>query len=235
MIPYKSDNPVSIFPFVTVGLIVVNVFVFILQMTAPIDPEEIVFAYGAIPHFLLTFNSVQPLHPSLTVFTSMFMHGSVLHLGGNMLYLWIFGNNIEDQLGHFRFLMFYLLCGLAAVYSHALSDPYSMVPMIGASGAVSGILGAYLLLFPRARIHTLVFLLFFVQVVRLPALFVIGFWILIQILNGMMSQGAAEHGGIAWFAHIGGFISGIVLIMLFFIIRRKNVFSGKFSLFKNRR
>ncbi len=222
MIPYKADNPVSIFPFVTIGLIVVNVFVFILQMTVPGDPEEIVFAYGAIPHFLMTFNTVQPVHPSLTVFTSMFMHGGLLHLGGNMLYLWIFGNNIEDQLGHFKFIIFYFLCGYIAAYSHAMSDPYSMIPMVGASGAVSGILGAYLLLFPRARIHTLVFLLFFVQVVRLPALFIIGFWILIQVLNGMMSQGAADQGGIAWFAHIGGFISGIVLIMIFLNRRNKN-------------
>ncbi len=221
MIPFKDDNPTSIFPFVTIGFIVINTIVFILQIISPADPRRIVLAYGAIPHFLLTFDTVQPIHPVLTVFTSMFMHGGLFHLGGNMLYLWIFGNNIEDKLGHMRFIIFYLLCGIAAAYSHAITESSSIIPMIGASGAVSGILGAYLLLFPHARVHTLIFLGFFVQVVRLPALFVIGFWIVIQFINGIISKGIATQGGVAWFAHIGGFVFGILMIKVFLRIKRR--------------
>jgi membrane associated rhomboid family serine protease len=132
-----------------------------------------------------------------------------------MLYLWIFGNNIEDKLGRVKFIVFYLLCGVVAAYSHAITNPRSMVPMIGASGAVSGILGAYLLLFPHAKVHTLIFIGFFVQVVQLPAIFVLGFWIVIQFINGMISTGIANHGGIAWFAHIGGFAFGFLAIKFF--------------------
>jgi len=179
------------------------------------DPQHIAFSYGAIPNILLTFKNVQPIHPVLTIFTSMFMHGGILHLVTNMLYLWIFGNNIEDKLGHFRFIIFYVLCGVAAAYAHAITDPSSRIPMIGASGAVSGVLGAYMLIFPHARVHTLIFLGFFVQVVRLPAIFLIGFWIFIQFINGILSKGIAGQGGVAWFAHIGGFIFGLVSIMLF--------------------
>jgi len=216
MIPFKDDNPTRRLPFVTVGLIAINTAIFIMQMVYPVDPRRIVFAYGAIPHFLLTFKTVQPIHPFLTLFTSMFMHGGLLHLGTNMLYLWIFGDNVEDRLGHMRFLVFYLLCGVAAAYSHALTDRFSMLPMIGASGAVSGILGAYLLLFPRAKVHTLIFLGFFIEIVRLPALLVIGFWVVIQFMNGILSKGIAGQGGVAWFAHIGGFVFGVLTIRLFF-------------------
>lgn len=221
MIPFKDDNPTRLFPFLTIAFIAVNTVIYFLQIFAAPNPVRTAFAYGAIPHFLLTFTTVQPIHPFLTVFTSMFMHGSLLHLISNMLYLWIFGNNIEDRLGHVRFIIFYTLCGLAAAYSHAITSPSSTVPMIGASGAVSGILGAYVLLFPRAKVHTLIFLGFFVQVVRLPAVFVIGFWIVIQFINGMVSKGVASHGGIAWFAHIGGFIAGIAMIRLFMVKRKK--------------
>lgn len=215
MIPFKDDNPTTIFPFVTIGLMVINTIVFILQITSPINPKNIVFAYGAIPNYLLTFETVQPIHPFLTVFTSMFMHGGFFHLGGNMLYLWIFGNNIEDKLGHIRFMIFYLLSGVVAAYSHAITSPSSMIPMGGASGAVSGILGAYILLFPHARVYTLIFFGFFARVVRLPALFVIGFWIVIQFINGILSKGFVNQGGVAWFAHIGGFVFGILIIRLF--------------------
>jgi len=221
VIPLKDDNPVSIFPFVTIGLIAVNAAVLVLQFISPLGPQRVAFAYGAIPSVLLTFSSAQPIHPVLTVFTSMFMHGGLLHLATNMLYLWIFGNNIEDKLGHVRFIIFYLLCGVAASYGHAITDPSSRIPMIGASGAVAGVLGAYLYLFPRARIHTLIFFGFFVQVVKLPAIFVIGLWILFQFLNGLISKGFAGQGGVAWFAHIGGFIAGLVLIMLVFRAKRR--------------
>ena len=221
MFPFKDDNPTEHFPFVTISLIAVNAVIFLLQITHSSEAGKIAFSYGAIPHFLLTFDTVQPIHPVLTVFTSMFMHGGLLHLFTNMLYLWIFGNNIEDKLGFSRFILFYLLCGFAAAYGHAITNHVSMVPMIGASGAVSGILGAYLLLFPHARVHTLIFLGFFVQVVRLPAAFVIGFWIVIQFINGMLSKGSAGQGGIAWFAHIGGFIFGLLIIKFFLKTRKR--------------
>ena len=221
MIPFKDDNPTRIFPFVTISLIILNILVFIMQITYPANPGRIAYAFGAIPHFLLTFQTVQPIHPAMTVFSSMFMHGNILHLGTNMLYLWIFGNNIEDKLGYGRFIIFYLFCGVVAAYSHALADPVSMIPMIGASGAVSGILGAYLLLFPFARVHTLIFLGFFIQVVRLPAMAVIGFWIVIQFINGMVSKGSPGHGGVAWFAHIGGFVIGLLIIKFLLMTKRK--------------
>jgi len=221
MIPFKDDNPTTIFPFVTIGLIAVNTIIFILQIFYPSDPRQVVFAYGAIPNYLLTFKAVQPIHPALTVFTSMFMHGGFFHLAGNMLYLWIFGNNIEDKLGHVRFIIFYILSGIVAAYSHAITEPSSMLPMIGASGAVSGILGAYLLLFPHARVYTLIFFGFFVRVVRLPAIFIIGFWIVIQFINGILSKGLANHGGVAWFAHIGGFAFGILMIKIFLGFKKR--------------
>jgi membrane associated rhomboid family serine protease len=179
-----------------------------------VDGKRIVYAYGAIPHNIVSFESTQPIHPLLTLFTSMFMHGGVFHILGNMLYLWIFGNNIEDRLGHFRFILFYLFCGIAAALSHTMVAADSGVPMIGASGAVSGVLGAYILLFPMARIHTIIFLGFFVQSVQIPALIVIGFWAIIQIVNGLITQGMPNQGGIAWFAHAGGFLAGLISIKL---------------------
>jgi membrane associated rhomboid family serine protease len=223
MIPYKDDNPTERFPFLTISFIVINILVFFVEIINPSHLARIAYQYGAIPHYLLTFRDVQPIHPVLTLFTSMFMHGSILHLASNMLYLWIFGNNIEDKLGYVKFILFYMLCGVAAAYSHALTNPSSTTPMIGASGAVSGILGAYLLLFPRARVHTLIFLGFFIQVVSLPAVVVIGFWIVIQFINGMVSTGQASHGGVAWFAHIGGFLVGISCIKIF-LLRRKRYY-----------
>jgi membrane associated rhomboid family serine protease len=214
MFPYKDDNPANTFPFVTIGLIGLNVLVFLLQLLSDVDGKRIVYAFGAIPHNIVSFESTQPIHPLLTLFTSMFMHGGVFHIFGNMLYLWIFGNNIEDRLGHFRFILFYLFCGIAATLSHTMIAVDSDVPMIGASGAISGVLGAYILLFPMARIHTIIFLGFFVQSVQIPALIVIGFWAIIQIVNGLIMQGMASQGGIAWFAHAGGFLAGLITIKL---------------------
>jgi membrane associated rhomboid family serine protease len=214
MIPYKDDNPTRTAPYVTVGIIILNILVFLYEVTSPLGMEKVAYTYGAIPENILTFNKVQPIHPVLTVFSSMFMHGGFFHLGGNMLYLWIFGNNIEDKLGPTRFVFFYIFCGIISAYANAFSDPHSSIPMIGASGAISGVLGAYLLLFPRAMVHTLVFLGFFVTVVRVPALVVIGFWAVIQIVNGLISTGFVREGGIAWFAHIGGFLIGLLTIKL---------------------
>jgi membrane associated rhomboid family serine protease len=220
LIPYKDDNPTHRFPYVTIGIIISNILIFLLEIISPPGMEKTVYAYGAVPQYILTFEKFQPIHPALTVFTAMFMHGGVFHLGGNMLYLWIFGNNIEDKLGHLRFIIFYIFCGITAAYSHALIDPHSLTPMIGASGAISGILGAYLLLFPRAGVYTVIFLGFFVQIVKIPALIVIGFWAIVQFINGLVSTGLVKQGGVAWFAHIGGFLTGLLTIKLW-LPRRK--------------
>jgi membrane associated rhomboid family serine protease len=148
-----------------------------------------------------------------TILTSMFLHGGIPHIAGNMLYLWIFGNNIEDDTGRVRFIFFYLLCGTAAAMTHALLNRSSVVPMIGASGAISGVLGAYLLLYPRARVVTLLFFGFYIRTVEIPAVFVLGSWFVIQFLSALSSSSSG--GGIAWYAHVGGFVAGMMLIGLF--------------------
>jgi membrane associated rhomboid family serine protease len=221
LIPYKDDNPSYAFPFVTIGIIVLNIIVFSFEITARSGMREITYSYGAIPHNLMTLEKTQPIPPAITVFSSMFMHGGFLHIAGNMLYLWIFGDNIEDKLGHVRFALFYLFCGIFAAYSYAVTSPGSTTPMIGASGAISGVLGAYVLLFPRASVHTLIFLGFFITTVRIPALIVIGFWAIIQFGSGLISTGLHEHGGIAWFAHVGGFLIGLLTIKLWIPRRTK--------------
>ena len=214
MIPFKDDNPTSIFPYVTISLIVLNCVAFIWELTSPLGIQKIAYYFGAIPENLTSFQTTQPVHPVITIFTSMFLHGGFFHIGGNMLYLWIFGNNIEDALGHLRFLIFYLFSGVFAAYAHAITNTESIIPMIGASGAVSGILGAYLLLFPHAKVYTILFFGFFWQIVRIPAIIIIGFWVVIQIINGIVSKGTLNQGGVAWFAHIGGFLAGILTIKL---------------------
>lgn len=214
MIPYKDDNPISIIPVSTILIIGLNILVFIMQVMSGEDGKTMVYSYGAIPHNLVSFQSTQPIHPAMTIFTSMFMHGGLFHLLWNMLYFWIFGNNIEERLGHVRFIFFYLFCGVVAAFSHALLSPGSNVPMIGASGAIAGMLGAYILLFPMAKVHTLVLLGFYVTVIKVPALIVIGFWAIIQVVSAIISQGNAAQGGIAFFAHVGGFVAGLSTIKL---------------------
>jgi rhomboid family protein len=221
LIPYKDDNPTNRIPFVTIGIIILNILIFIFEATSSSGMKQITYSYGAIPRFIMTLDKEQPIHPMLTVVSSMFMHGGLFHLGGNMLYLWIFGNNIEDRLGHLRFVVFYLFCGIVSAYAHAITEPDSLMPMIGASGAISGILGAYLILFPKAIVYTLVFLGFFVTTLKIPALIVIGFWAIIQFVNGLMSTGVTGRGGIAWFAHIGGFLIGLATIKLWLPRRTK--------------
>ena len=210
-IPLRDENPTYRFPIVTVFLIVVNVMVFFFQVLSPQGLEYYVLRMGAIPYEITHFTSIPQLprlSPPLTLFTSMFMHGGILHLVGNMLYLWIFGNNIEDFLGTFRFILFYFLAGIGASLAHILFHPNSMVPMIGASGAIAGVLGAYLILYPRARVMTLVFLFVFIRVIPVPAAFILGLWFFVQIMN------AGFGGGVAWFAHIGGFVIGVLLIRM---------------------
>lgn len=219
MIPLKDDNPTRTFPFVTISIITINTFIYIYQLTLEPKAENLfVLRTGAIPYEITHFVDIQPwafVLPPLTLFTAMFVHGGLLHVGGNMLYLWIFGDNIEDKLGHFRFLVFYLLAGLIASFAHIIMMPNSTVPMIGASGAIAGVLGAYFLLYPKAHVLTLVFFFFFVDIVKIPALVFLGLWFIFQILS------SAAGGGIAWYAHIGGFVAGALLVKLFEKKKRK--------------
>ena len=221
MIPLRDINPTERFAVVTVVLIALNVAVFAYELTlGEYASERFVAAFAVIPSNLFAPGPVPGfvIPASATLFTSMFLHGGFAHIAGNMLYLWIFGNNVEDAMGRMRFALFYVLCGLFAAYAHALANRLSPIPMIGASGAVSGVLGAYLLLFPQARVVTLVFFGFYVRTVAVPALLVLGFWFVLQFLNALLASGAG--GGIAWYAHIAGFAAGMLLIGIF---KRKDV------------
>ncbi len=218
MIPLKDDNPTRRTSIVTILLIAINVVVFVYQMILP-PPlgERLVADLGAIPEEVLRhpFGGGAGTPAVVTLLTSMFLHGSILHLVGNMLYLWIFGNNIEDSMGRGRFVVFYLLCGFGAHAAHIAVSAGSNVPTIGASGAIAGILGAYMLLYPGARVLTIIPLGFFTRFIWVPAIFVLGFWFVIQFLNGLPALGGQDGGGIAWFAHIGGFVTGLLFIKLF--------------------
>jgi len=215
MIPLHDDNPTSSFPVLTVIIIALCILIYFWQVAlGPEGGEAVIYSLGVIPAVLL--NKVH-LNPELvivpaqaTIFTSMFLHGGFMHLAGNMLYLWIFGNNIEDAMGKFRFILFYFICGTIAALGQVLQDPASQIPMVGASGAISGVLGAYLLIYPHARVLVLIPLWFYVNLIRLPAGWVLGFWFALQILSSAMSGN--EGGGVAWFAHIGGFIAGMILV-----------------------
>lgn len=219
MLPLKDDNPTETVPFITVSIIMINILVYIYQLSLGPEFERFIFTMGAVPNKIINHSGLIPkisLPAFLTIYSSMFLHGSLLHIVSNMLYLWIFGNNIEDAMGHIKFIFFYLICGSMAAFAHIITDIDSKIPMVGASGAVSGILGAYILLYPRARILTLVIIGFFVRLVKIPAVFVLGFWILMQFLFGMTSLTArGSSGGVAWFAHIGGFVAGFILINIF--------------------
>ena len=220
MIPLRDDNPTTLKPIVTIGIVAVCTLVFLWQATLPpADQDRLVHGLGLVPAILFGRAELPPglvLVPAeLSLFTSMFLHAGWLHLIGNMLYLWIFGNNVEDALGHVRFVGFYLACGLAAALAQAWQAPDSTIPMVGASGAIGGVLGAYLVLFPRARVLVLLPLGLFTQVIRVPAIVVLGFWFVLQFLGGFVAgvEGAgAEEGGIAYWAHIGGFAAGAVLV-----------------------
>lgn len=219
MIPLHDDNPTRTQPIFTVGIIAACVLVFFYQVSLGAKAgQTFVFQYGAIPAVIFGLQSlpfeVQVIPASFSLLTSMFLHGGFMHLIGNMLYLWIFGNNIEDAMGHLRFVLFYLVCGVAAAMSHALTDAGSVVPMIGASGAISGVLGAYLLLYPRAHVLVLIPLGFFMRLMYVPAGFVLGLWFLLQLISGSVSVGQGG-GGVAWFAHVGGFLAGMILVGLF--------------------
>lgn len=217
MIPLRDLNPRSTTPFVTILLILINVAVFLYQVSlGPRVGQQFVYTFGMIPArvpMLLTGDNVtlgQAFEPLLT---SIFLHGGWMHLIGNMWFLWIFGDNIEDYLGHFQYLLFYLICGVGAGVVHTIANLGSTVPAVGASGAISGVMGAYIVLFPRSRVLTLVPLLFFFFTVQLPAVVILGYWFLIQFLSGLGSLGVPGAGGVAWWAHIGGFLLGALLVM----------------------
>jgi membrane associated rhomboid family serine protease len=216
VIPLHDDNPTELTPVVTVACIAACVLVFFYQVSLPVGSgDTFVFQYGAIPALLFGQASlpetVVAIPPYATLITSMFLHGGWMHLIGNMLYLWVFGNNIEDVMGHAKYALFYLTCGILAALSHALTDPSSPVPMVGASGAISGVLGAYVLLFPRARVLVLIPGL---GTTRVAAGVVLGMWFVMQLLSGGMSIGS-KGAGVAFFAHVGGFLAGMALIGLF--------------------
>jgi membrane associated rhomboid family serine protease len=223
MIPLRDDIPSYSPPIVTVGLISINCLIFFYLSFLGEEFQLALIKWGAIPYEITSGVELTPELPffaPLSLFSSMFLHGGFFHLGGNMLYLWIFGDNVEDQLGHLKFFIFYILCGLAASLVHIMTTPNSQVPMVGASGAIAGVLGAYMIKFPRARILTLIFFGFFIRIVAVPALFVLGFWFILQLLYALPSIGSTS-GGVAWFAHVGGFLAGIALFKLFSVFSKR--------------
>ena len=209
MIPLRDVIPSRTTPFMTISLIVVNALVFFYELSLGEGVEQFVLYFGLVP---AAFSFV-------TLFTSMFVHGGFLHVAGNMLYLWIFGDNVEDRMGHGRFLVFYLLCGVAAALAQTITNPDSIVPMVGASGAIAGVMGAYFVLYPRSRILTLLPIFLFWQLIEVPAIFFLGFWFLMQFLSGVGSIVAATAhepaGGVAFWAHVAGFVAGISAVWIF--------------------
>ncbi len=210
MIPLRDVIPSRTRPFITIGLITLNVLVFLYQLSLGPLVNTLVVVFGLVP---AAFSWT-------TVFTSMFLHGGFMHLASNMLYLWIFGDNVEDRVGHFRFLLFYLLCGVVAALAQTAVAPASRIPMVGASGAIAGVLGAYLVLYPHSRVLTLLPIFIFWQIIEVPAVFLLGMWFLMQFLSGVGSiavttASGGEAGGVAFWAHVAGFVAGVVGIYVF--------------------
>ena len=209
MIPLRDVIPSRTTPYTTIALIVLNSLVFLFQLSLGDQVNDFILAFGLVPAAFSWVN----------VFTSMFLHGSLLHVGGNMLYLWIFGDNVEDRMGHGRFLSFYLLCGIAAALAQSIINPDSIVPMVGASGAIAGVMGAYFVLYPHSRIVTLVPLIIFFQVMEVPAIFFLGIWFVMQFISGVGSIATAVSGepggGVAFWAHVAGFVAGVTGVFVF--------------------
>jgi membrane associated rhomboid family serine protease len=207
MIPLRDVIPSRTTPFVTVSLIALNALVFVYELSLGERINDFILYFGLVP---AAFSWV-------AVFTSMFLHGGFLHVGGNMLYLWIFGDNVEDRMGHGRFLVFYLLCGTTAALAQTIMSPDSVVPMVGASGAVAGVMGAYFVLYPHSRIVTLLPLFVFWQIIEVPAIFFLGVWFLMQFLSGVgsVATATADSGGVAFWAHVAGFVAGVSGVLLF--------------------
>lgn len=213
MIPIRDQIPSQTVPIVNYLLIAANVVVFILQFLLFSGPAEeaFVYEYALIPSQVTAGLDVGDVRD---IFTSMFMHAGLAHIGGNMLYLWIFGDNVEDRLGHARYIAFYLVGGVLASLAHILTNPTSQIPTVGASGAIAAVLGAYLVLFPQSRVVTLIPLGFFVRMTVVPAIIVLGLWFILQLFSGLISMGGPDVGGVAFWAHIGGFVAGVVMAKL---------------------
>lgn len=217
MIPLKDDIESYSRPFVTYIILGINILIYLYEFSLGPYKENFIYNFGTIPYELF---SNFGLKPCLTIFSSMFIHANFMHLAGNMLFLWVFADNVEDLFGHIKFLFFYLFCGIAAVLLHSITTPGSKIPMVGASGAISGVMGAYLIFYPRARILSLVPLGFFLRITLIPSIFFMGIWFLYQFLFGFATFGM-KGGGVAYFAHIGGFIAGLLLALPFRKRRRK--------------
>ena len=212
MIPIRDENPTHDVPIITYLLIALNIIFFVFQTMLGSSNEQFIYQFALIPADVTTTLSSGSI---FNIFTSMFMHAGFIHLGGNMLYLWIFGDNVEDRLGSGRYLFFYILGGTIASLAHIISDPGSQIPTVGASGAIAAVLGAYLVLFPKQKVLTLIPLGFWLRMTMLPASIVLGGWFLFQLLQVMLSLGDPSIGGVAFWAHIGGFVSGVLLGQLF--------------------
>jgi membrane associated rhomboid family serine protease len=216
MIPLKSEEPRRSLPIVTIILIVANLVIFFYQLSLPPRAANaLVSSLGIVPVRAerMLVHPMGRIGPALVpLVTSMFLHGGWLHVLGNMLFLWVFGGNVEDRLGHLRYLGFYLICGIGSGLVHILANWGSALPTIGASGAISGVMGAYIVMFPRSRVLTLVPLIIFFFTFRLPAVLILGYWFVIQFLSGISSLGDIDQGGVAWWAHVGGFLLGAFLV-----------------------
>jgi membrane associated rhomboid family serine protease len=220
MFPLKDNIQARTFPIVNIGLIVINIVFFIYQMSYGHRADQLIFTFGFIPERFFAEQAEGWLNISgfLPVFSSMFLHANLIHLISNMWMLWIFGDNVEDCMGHGRYLLFFLLCGVASVAAQALANPQSALPMIGASGAISGVLGAYFLTYPHARILTLLPIFILIYLIELPAYFFLGFWFIMQFVQGSLYSLNSDQivgGGVAWWAHVGGFAAGVVLLQVF--------------------
>lgn len=207
MFPIRDHNPSGQTPYVTFTLIAINVLVFLWYFTSlsEWDTQRLFLAWGLVPARLMSGEGLE------TVATSMFLHAGWMHLGGNMLFLWIFGDNLEEEMGHLGFLIFYLVCGAAAGLAQALPDPGALTPMVGASGAIAGVMGGYLLLFPKARVDVLFIFIIFFRIFAIPAWIVLGIWLALQIFSGVATP--TDAGGVAYWAHVGGFVAGLVLTL----------------------
>ena len=217
MIPIRDEIRTRTVPVVNYLLIAANIFVFVIQWMAGTNQDALVYEYALIPAQFTRSLSVGDV---TDIFTSMFMHAGLAHIGGNMLYLWIFGDNVEDSMGKGKYLIFYLVGGLVASLTHIFTNPTSAIPTVGASGAIAAVLGAYLVLFPTARVLTFIPLGFFLHLTLVPASIVLGLWFILQIFSGVLSYGGPDVGGVAFWAHVGGFLSGVVLGKLFASRRR---------------
>ncbi|MCX6135930.1 MAG: rhomboid family intramembrane serine protease [Ignavibacteriales bacterium] len=216
MIPLRDTIPSRRFPFSTIGLIIINVVVFLYQRSLGEAAEGFIKVFGLVPVAVAEgFRRGDVIAAALPFVSSVFLHGGWLHLIGNMWFLWIFGDNVEDKLGRGRFLIFYLFCGVGAAAVQMYASPLSGIPIIGASGAIAGVLGSYFLLFPKAKVLTLLPIFFFLTTVEIPAVLFLGLWFVLQILNGTLSVAGGSEGGVAWWAHVGGFVAGMLLVFPF--------------------